>query len=202
MRKPNSTPRRKELVRPLPRLDVAAARPVAHLEERSAIRYPSLTSVSMEALSALLDEAVRVVRRPAMAGAVGLAIMASGCEDAREVPAATLVPLGETHDMAERDAPEKLELPGAGGWGSLAGGSGGSSNGGGSGGGSGSALTPCDPGLSTDVDGGVDAGVDAGRRIIPTHNTPHLRGRMPIVRPIRTAGVPVHVDPLLSAGDS
>lgn len=185
---------RKELVRPLPRVDPCAARPVTHLEERGAIRYPSLASVSMESLNALLDEALRSARRPAMAGAVGLAMLAGGCQEANDAPAATLAPLGEVQDMPTQDAPTDLALPGTGGWGSL-----------GAGGGTGvpttgpattptgGGTTPCDE----PCDGGVDGGVDAGRRHVrPTHNTPHLRGRMPNTQSFRTAGVPMPVDPM------
>ena len=102
----SSTPRRKALVRPLPRVQSSAVRAVERLEERGAIRYPSLTSVSMETLSALLDEALRAVSRPAMAGAVGLMIMASGCADGQDTPpTAKLTPLNKTQNINKHNAP-------------------------------------------------------------------------------------------------
>ena len=177
-----TTLRRKQLVRPIAQVDPSDARNVARLEERGATRYPSLASLSMEALSALLDDALRTVRRPAMAGAVGLAVLAGGCQESHDAAGATLAPLGEVQDMPSQDAPTDLTLPSSGGWGSL-----------GTGtvvpttpneapptGGTGSDPTepcdePCDAVPSTDLDGGApDGGVDAGRRrhLIPNH---HIR---------------------------
>ena len=203
--------RRKPLIDALPPLDPSAARPLARLEERGAIGYPSLAALSIETLSALLDDAMRAVRRPAMAGAVGFAVMASACTETQDaIPAATLVPLGATQDTGAREKPNDLALVGVGGWGSLAAsaggrgtaGAGGSSSAGGSGGGTGAdpAHAPCDPGFRSPVDGGVpDAGVDAGRRhVVPNHHTPQMRGRMPSIRPMRTAGVPPPVMPTSS----
>ena len=221
--------RRKPLIDALPPLDPSAARPLARLEERGAIGYPSLAALSIETLSvlsietlsALLDDAMRAVRRPAMAGAVGFAVMASACTETQDaMPAATLVPLGATQDTSAGEKLNDLTLVGVGGWGSLAasaggrgpastGGSGGAS-GSGSAGGSGSeggsgtgadpTHAPCDPGFGSPVDGGVaDAGVDAGRRhVVPNHNTPQLRGRMPSIRPMRTVGVAPPVTPTSS----
>jgi hypothetical protein len=77
-------------------------RPLARVEQRSAIRYPSL------------------------AGAVGLALVSGGCQEPVPAPpAATLAPVGQAPpDTGGHDAPTGLTLPGPGGWGSLAAGGG------------------------------------------------------------------------------
>lgn len=107
--------RKKPLIDALPPLDPGAARPLARLEERGAIGYPSLAALSLDSLSALLDDAMRAVRRPAMAGAVGFAVMASGCTETQDaMPAASLVPLGATQDTSTREKTSDLTLVGVG----------------------------------------------------------------------------------------
>lgn len=190
-RPPDRTALRKVRASSVARASAASARPIARIDERTPIRYPSLTAGSMEALCALLDDALHAVSRPGVLGAVGLAMLASGCQDPPDAPpAATLAPLGASADTSPRGTPSTLTLPGTGGWGSLA-----------AGGGAGTPThgtepdagsTPC---AAADPSADVDAGLDAGRHMTPRHDTPHLRGRMPITRPIRTAGVPARVGP-------
>lgn len=150
------------------RKQASTTRPVARATERSVIRYPTL------------------------AGAVGLALLSGGCQEApNEPPAATLAPLGQPPDTGGGSTPAGLTLPGTGGWGSLAAG----------GGGAGTpeaktdpdaGATPCDPNApTTDADGGADA----GRHVRPTHSTPTTPGRMPLVRPVHPAGTPPAVSP-------
>ncbi len=148
-----------------PRTVAQATRAVARVEQRTAIRYPSLA-----------------------AGAVGFALLASGCRAAPDaVPGATLTPLGAGADTGKPDAPPTLALPGAGGWGSLAAGGGAGTPSADPGADAGAmpcdpdaGATPCEP---NDLTADLDGGVDAGGHVLPAPHHPQPRGGARMVRP-------------------